>query len=991
MLKGKVSTQGHYRLRPTFTKKALAVCIMSMSASGYAQGMDEESIIDKIVVYGQRASIQNAQTIKRDAATAVDAISSTDIGALPDKSVLESLQRLPGVAIERYAAAADPDHFSIEGSGITLRGLPYTRSEFNGRESFSANSGRGLSFQDVPPELMSKVEVFKNQTASMNEGGIAGVVNLSTRKPFDSNGRQLVFSVAANYADLAEKTEPSLSGLYSDRWDTSAGEFGFLLSLATSRLSTRTDGVAFGQVGADVNDNGFIGEDEKRIPTDVMVDGVMLERYVPINAATRTADQNRSRDGGSLVLQWANPDETVLTTFEYIRSDASRDWMEHNVESDDRTYATLENVTVNETHLTSGYLKNIDSYSSTSRFQDRTSLVEDFSLNVEFFPSDSLQVTADLHYAKAQTDEIDLSLTGGVRASTQVDFRSESPDVLMVAPDDLTDPGAYFTNPENFFWRSAMDHVEQSEGESLAFKLDLEYDIDRGFLQSVNAGVRVSEREQLVLWSNYNFGFLSEDFEGGRKYFDGLHDITPNDGVRNGVSYDHAALFDTFAIEGDHFRRGGSSGVAGGEILVPAESLVRNYDSFINATRPFGYTPAGYREDVMGDDLYLLSEINDTTESNQAIYGQLNFASADERITGNIGLRYVHVEFEAAGGASFPVAGEVPARCGDCSADRLAEELAFSNGEQTLSVATNEFNEVLPSLNVRFGLTDELVARIGVSKAIAFPDLGNLRNYQAIALAESTSDTPSYVGVGGNPFLSPMESINYDASLEWYFADDGLLFAGLFYKDMNNYFASQAVDTSVTNGGVTRNVLIEMPVNSGEAKISGVELGYQQFYDMLPAPFDGLGLQVNLTLLDVDGLAPNSGLDSATPPAEGSSPVPIFDNLPMQGLSEEAYNIVGMYEKDNISVRLAYNWRSEYLLTTRDVITRLPIYAQDSGQLDGSVFYSLSDNLKIGVEVANLLDEVTRTKMQVDEDANLTPRNYFINDRRFSVVLRGTF
>ena len=106
---------------------------------------------------------------------------SEDIGALPDRSVTEALQRIPGVSISRFAAGADPDHFSIEGSGVVVRGLPQVRSELNGRDTFSANSGRFLSFSDVPPELLGGVDVYKNQSAEMIEGGLAGTVNLRTR------------------------------------------------------------------------------------------------------------------------------------------------------------------------------------------------------------------------------------------------------------------------------------------------------------------------------------------------------------------------------------------------------------------------------------------------------------------------------------------------------------------------------------------------------------------------------------------------------------------------------------------------------------------------------------------------------------------------------------------------------------------------------------------------------------------------------------------
>jgi outer membrane receptor protein involved in Fe transport len=154
----------------------------------------------EIVVTGIRKSLATAQTIKREAATVVDAITASDIGSLPDRSINEALQRVPGVAITRFAAPNDSAHFSVQGSGVTIRGLNYVRSEFNGRDIFSASSGRGLGFDDVPAELAGSVNVYKNLTADMIEGGIAGTVSVNTRKPFDSDKRVLFFSAGLNGA-----------------------------------------------------------------------------------------------------------------------------------------------------------------------------------------------------------------------------------------------------------------------------------------------------------------------------------------------------------------------------------------------------------------------------------------------------------------------------------------------------------------------------------------------------------------------------------------------------------------------------------------------------------------------------------------------------------------------------------------------------------------------------------------------------------------------
>ena len=186
---------------------------------------------------------QTSQEIKKEADTVVDSITASDIGAFPDKSVAEALQRMSGVTVTRFAASGDTTHFSAEPSGVVIRGLPQVRSEFNGRDSFNANSSRGLSFGDVSPELMAGVDTYKNATADMIEGGIAGTVNLRTHVPFDSEGFVAAFSAELGYGDLAEEAKPAGSFLISNRWDTGIGEFGLMANAAYSEVITESQGV----------------------------------------------------------------------------------------------------------------------------------------------------------------------------------------------------------------------------------------------------------------------------------------------------------------------------------------------------------------------------------------------------------------------------------------------------------------------------------------------------------------------------------------------------------------------------------------------------------------------------------------------------------------------------------------------------------------------------------------------------------------------------
>jgi len=961
-----------------FKKNTLALCIMALATPALAQTTATENAdgkVEEIIITGARANLQSSQEIKRNSATFVDAISADDIGSLPDKSVTESLQRVPGIALERFAAAADPDHFSIEGSGITLRGLPQTRSEFNGRDSFSANSGRGLSFQDVPPELMAKVEVFKNQSADMIEGGISGAVNLTTRKPFDSANQIIAFTATADYADLSKETEPSFSGLYSNQWNTEAGDFGFLVSVADSKLTTRTDGVREGRLPRATGTT-------IPIQSDVVVDGQTVKRWVPLNAGINTTIQERERKGASLVGQWRNPTGNFETTFEYLRSDSTQTWTEHAFSQDDNPGTPSADSTYNDVSFTSGTLLDINGLDITTRNNHKTSLVEDYSLHFKYTPTDELTITADVQYVDAKTKGFDATIIGHVKASAKTDFRGDS-SVEILPPTDAANPDTYFADPANYFYRAAMDHIEDNDGDEGAYRLDAKYELNDGWAKSVEAGIRFSDREQTTRWSKYNWGVLSEDWSGGRKYFNGTH--------QGGANYDAPA---SELFTPDNFYRG-NSGIAGGGVLVPSEALVKDYASFLAAVKPFGFVDLASRAGAEGP--YVPNEINETKETNKAVYLKLNFGNEDENVLGNIGGRYVEVDNDTVGALTYatPISGNL-------APFLPADDITFSDGKQgPRNTVSNSSKKFLPSFGLKYSLRDDVQVRFGVSKAISYPDLGNIRNYTSIypvltvvndANGDTESATVTYNANSGNPHLKPMESVNYDSTVEWYFAKAGSVFAGVFYKDLSNFFANASVPMSFTNNGVTRTVDVDMPINQGNAGLTGFEFGYQQFYDMLPAPFDGLGAQFNITLLDQSGTTPNSGLDNSNPPegAAGIAPVPIF-KVPLQGLSDTTFNLVGMYEKGDISVRFAYNWRSDYLLTTRDVITKLPIYSDSSGQLDASISYKLNDNFKIALEGSNLMDETTSTLMQVDEAGTKLKRNSFINDRRYSLVLKGQF
>ncbi len=956
-------------------KTMLALCVgAAIQPSAWAQTEAETSAIEdealeEVTVYGVRSSLKTAQDIKRNADTHVDAISASDIGALPDVSVLEALQRVPGVSIERFAAPTDPDHFSTEGSGVTLRGLPNTRSEFNGRDTFSADSGRGLSFQDVSPELLGSVEIFKNQTADMIEGGISGTINLNTRKPFDSDGRVLNFSAQANYGDLEEELTPSLSGLYSDRWNVSNGEVGVLLSYANSDLDFRSDGAQF----------GFHNQDSQG-------------RFVPINGGIRTTSTNRKREGISAAVQFENTEKTFSALAEYIRSDSETDWLERAFFSDDAGGSISGDASFSGGRFVSGTIVGIaNGFGPQTRQSQASKITDDFSLSLGWQPTDRLSLSTALQFVDSSTDLVDLSLFGGVNGGVRAFLaEGDAPTVRFLAPAGSAQTDAeFFSDPNNYFWRAAMDHVEESEGDEISLRLDAEYDLEMDFFESVEIGARYAERDQTTRWSTYNWGNISETWNGGQARFTGNVNS-------NGFGSDQVSAFSF----GD-FHNGNVGGLPGGIGLFPNAGLVQNFDQFAET---FSISGGCCRSDLdsRGQDaslgIFLPAEINSTLEENTAAYVRLNFGKeGDNRLAGNVGLRYVNLDTTVKGGQTFPtLSGPVTQNAG-------ADVAAFANGFSDTRDAESSFDTVLPSLNVKYEINDDLIARFGASRAIAFPDLGNLRyNYNISPNVEGDGPDARVVGFSqssGNPFLQPLESTNIDLSMEYYFGDTDYVALGVFHKDMKNFFSNNTVPTLVTNSstGASQVVNINQPINIDTAKLSGLEFSYQQFFDDLPGVWSGLGMQFNYTYLNPSDV-PQQNLrpeQSGSQSDADRASVPDFD-LPLQGLSENQFNLVGLFQNEKWEARLAYNWRDDYLLTIREVNSPgggpgVPTFADSRGQLDGSVFYTVNDQWQIGLQGSNLLqDEVVTSSLASDGQTRVL-RHSFIYDRRITAVIRGQF
>ncbi|TNE60792.1 MAG: TonB-dependent receptor [Sphingomonadales bacterium] len=1030
-----------------------------------ADAGDDDAVAEDenvIIVSGFRASLENAQSLKRDADTFVDAITAEDIGALPDRSVAEALQRVPGVNIGRFEKTTDPDRFSVEGTGVIIRGLPFVRSELNGRDIFSATGGRVLSFNDVSPELLGRVEVFKNVTADMVDGGIAGTVNLVTRKPLDNPGFNIAGTIGANYGDLAEDWSPEYSVLASTTVDTDAGSLGFQLGYANSELVSRTDASQLTDPCyradtldgpclrvRDVGSGGFGGDtgfDSSNFPPA----GTVIS---PKGAGVRTTQLERDREAWSAVLQYESPTGDFGFTFEWLRSDTkffTDEFALLALVNNDAAFpvqaagsnwtfddnGVFQTGTLTQTLGDSGFSPWGGLPLELLHFQRETeATTEDFSFDVDWNVTDRLRVNFE-----AQHIESDLRQDGiiGVMASfadVRIDNSGSTPQVEFIAPAGA--PADLYSNPAYTYYWFLLDSKARNDGELDSYRFDAEYDIsDEGFFKSARFGARWSDRNRVTRDTNFqNWGTLGAPWTGRNNNWNCADPQVYGCGGAYPTDFPNASAYrNPF---GDGFQRGNAPTPIdmGGGFFYGGDDFIGEYLDGTTAQQgaditffsfPFrlgeAWEPVSDRFNADGTpcDPFCTAEISDVTEKTEAAYARIDFGhdfSNGWEIEGNFGVRYVHTtvksggiitlpnpdQFDAAGnGDGIVQVAEVQASCGNLqpgqnapgycslSAGRLAEFAAAYTGEVIIDDRDITFDHWLPSFNAKLDVGDGLLFRFAVSKGISRPDLALFRAGGTIAdnttdlQSEGTLETgPLFQLSTGNRNVQAVESWNYDLSAEWYFDAVGSLTVSAFLKDLKGIVSSgvNVVDYPSAVGDIP--VEVNGPSNELGGTLKGFEVSYQQTYDFLPGLLSGLGSQLTYTYVDAGDFT-NADLIGN----RGN-----FASIqPLQGVSKHTVNATVFYEKGPLAARAAYNWRSDFLITPRDDIFPFsPIWQESTGQLDASIFYSVTDSIKLGVQGVNLLDEVTRTTQVVDFDGTRLTRSAFRNDRRFTFLARFDF
>ncbi len=987
------------------------VMVAQADSGTTAAPADKSTRLGEVVVTGQRGALKKAVDRKRDSDKISDSIVADDMGKLPDNSVTEALQRVPGVSISHFPAGGDADHFTAEGGNTLIRGMNQVQSTLNGRDTFSANGGRALSFEDVTPELISGVDVFKSQSADLIEGGIGGTVDLRTHMPFDFKTATYSLSAKYNYADLAERARPEASGMFSDRWKTDLGEFGALFDVAYSDLYTRSQNIGVDPYYPQVSSLG--------------------ETYVPGGIGWQSRDYDRKRLGLYGALQW-KPSSNLEAHATYFRSRYASDQTAYqaftsfgNATAPDPAASTVYNGAGallytsalktkpcsdpflygganHESCTDSSSQYDPDLITSDTQVAKQATVTADYSAGIKWNLSDDLSLKSDFQVVRSNENlaQLDVFLWS-YAPSMSIDLRGDIPKVSFAnAGYDSTDPaqtGCTYGGSDGagcgYGWQATMDHIEHHVGQEVAWHTDLKYELsDTGFFRNVQGGIRLARRTETDDSSNFNYQALGADYF---RYYQ-----APAYGGTVATGYNNYYLS---YIAGNHLRVPSGSYTTlpafnnffKGQANVPAQvwyaapALVAQYPGNITQL----HQQLGAPGDNTAPVTYRPFDQSDITEHVYSGYLMTRFADREHfgvPMDGNIGVRVVSTDDDIAGATQLPSDSNVILTPG-------TPAVTFPGGSLPRTASTSNLH-ALPSLNLQFLLTPQTHLRFALSQAMSRPTFTQLNPESQISA--STDSSHNFVGFtggnGGNPELRPETANQADISLEWYGEKDTAAHVAVFYKDLHNYISTGVHDETlpiVYPDGTTKQstVLITEPFNAARATIQGVEFGGQKYFSSLPAPFDGLGVNANFTYLD-SGSPDLIAIDMDARP---------IHNLPLEGLSKYTMNLIAMYDKGPWSARLAYNWRSQYLITTTNNGTTgvssngstysyaLPIFNRNYGQLDAYVAYQFNQHLVVALEGSNLTDAMTRTLMGVNDQQH--GRNWFMTDRRLAVSMRLNF
>lgn len=854
---------------------SLSNAALAQAAAAPAPAAPESADVtdDTIVVTGIRESLASSQALKRNAPQVIDAVVAEDIGKLPDLAVSDTAARIPGVQVVRTGG---------EASRVLIRGLPDFATTYNGREIFTAET-RVVALQDFPSANIAALEVFKTSSANLVEPGLAGLVNVRSRRPFDFQDGQIAGTVWGLYSRQSDKFTPNGNFLITKRWDTGMGEMGLLLNASYTE---------FQYLDSEPSNTDFIAD-----PT-INGQGVRL----PDIQRLFYRSGNRVRPSGNAAFQW-KPTPELEIYLEGLYQGFRNKVDDRLLDAPLYGGATYSNIVLRSgTNLVqSGTVTGLGNrpfgfqggtYNKTNTYQ--------FAGGMKY-NNGPFHLTADAARTRStftgSTESIDRVLNVG--PGTSVDFDLSRPQFNL--------RGIDANNPANYTFQGLYEENQRSAGQDWQARIDGQYDFEGSFLRNIQVGARYTNRDaQRSFGSRYAFllplNINASTLPVTYAVFDGGFNGTNTQPFRNFT----APTYDSIRANLTQLR----------------QFIIANCPNIL-PTDP-GNGCAGYTVAPVAAALQYNAD-----EETLAGYGQINFGFGDD-FDGTIGLRAVRTKVRVA--PSGPV-------------------------QSGILGAGQEFTDYLPNASLRWRITPQIQLRLAATQTRTRPNFADLNPTQTLGqpVGGGTVGTAlqPYTGGGGNPFLQPFKSNNYDATAEYYFSKTGFASLAVFRRDLDGFIQNRAFTFTDPTLGVVR---LTVPVNTGKGKIDGAEAQVQAFldYDFLPDWAHGFGIQANVTYLN-----------AKTQQDDGTGTGNLVDDR-ILGVSKWGYNIAGLYDRGGFSARVTYNGRSRYLDLRQPRGNEAGLFyrefAKPADRLDLSLNYDILPQATVFFDFTN----ITRKPFRVD-------------------------
>jgi iron complex outermembrane receptor protein len=1013
--KNKLNGNIKMKTRQTSLAKVFAILFGATGASHSALSQEikqeqNEKDLEIIQIVGIKGSLKESLNDKRFASQIIDTISAEDIGQLPDENIAEALQRITGVQMARSADG--------EGSTLQIRGISNNNVQINGQLVSGSSANRTVNFQDLNSELFSSVQVSKAPRAAEIEGSLGGTVNLKTRKPLDGN-KDVFASVNASgrYAEIADEYDPAINGFFKYNFrDTELGDFGVLFNVSTKSVTS----VAQAYGGGDYDDapavwlrqtgetspptggnnanganlfNPARGAGPWAFDPNVDVNGDGLSNgddvfYLPGGFGFFNNTRDSDRDSFNATFQWQPSDslniylDTTITNIEETSS-GSRYQINFNAVrsapllSGDNNYDLLNTTEgLGDVYMMSrGRIGN-----ATTRLGASPSIntverdSKAFNLGLTWNATDNLTFSAELAKSDGEASTlqqgalimgIDYNGNGALTGSDFaqfVDFDFDAgrvPDATLYEspfpapafgqaelntdlPNTINPGDANYERLSYFqFNRVAAD----TENGSDALRIDGEWVLD-GAITSLEFGLRTGSRD----FKRTSFQNRNQRGGGPSSLFTAGDELRTSINVQR-IQVNPLSLTDPDLIASSEFLQNCLAPSGSSDFLSDeASNLPRTWTSTTCSpsvlNEAFGLQDIRTINPDTGVGAYeRTGQRFDVEEDTKALYLMANFNVdvGDMALYGNVGARYVETETSSSG------------------------FIRNRDGQFESVTLKGDYNDFLPSLNANLALNKEMILRLGLSRSLARPGLAAIAPGLNLTFSEDLEGFAG-TGSGGNPDLDPINSNNFDLSYEWYYADASAVTVAYFYKDISTIIS--LADTQIPFQVGDELFLVRTQANFPGTKIKGYELSLQHDFADLPGLLSHTGIGVNYTNTDEDsGLIDDEG-----------------DAVGRRNLSEDSYNISAYYDDGGFSLRLAYNWRDEFV--RRENVTLgfgrpnfLPEIEAARGQLDLSTNYIVNENLKVSFTAVNLNNSETERFMKYDA---LT--NYIANaGRRYSL------